>query len=375
LRNTGFNLSATFVDAAGERVGGGHIEVPDGPPINALDLDQRGFADEVKQLGRSAPPEWKALAAFQNSTVWKNDPAADFQWDGRTTRARRADVLSWLTHRANIEFVADYYSRPFKFWTEKDKASPLTRSLKAELDYRAADQDMSWKRQESDVYLFRDNRWYRDDELEVPNDLLRNWLRRWADLNRAQPAPADRTAPMSAMFARRVLDLWSDIFSKLTLYQLNNGLKFAVAGQEGEAPLDVRAEYIPASGAASALSLQLPFGNLTDLIMEDRNVLRFYGGLNEDQKTLLLGGRLPYAELSDADQRGAAYLQPLLPYALRQTQEPVLLGLTAPVAEGHGYFSQAQREASWPNQTHLCYLFLETTSPHLFPEADSRSIR
>ncbi len=39
-----------------------------------------------------------------------------------------------------------------------------------------SDRSISWKKQDDDIYLFRDNRWYRDDYLEVPASLLRKWL-------------------------------------------------------------------------------------------------------------------------------------------------------------------------------------------------------
>ena len=40
----------------------------------------------------------------------------------------------------------------------------------------AAKRDISWKRTADGLVLIRNNRWYRDDDLEVPQPLLRRWF-------------------------------------------------------------------------------------------------------------------------------------------------------------------------------------------------------
>ena len=50
---------------------------------------------------------------------------------------RRSDWLTWLAGKANIEYVADYYSQASHPMTETQKAAELKRPLKVELDAQA----------------------------------------------------------------------------------------------------------------------------------------------------------------------------------------------------------------------------------------------
>jgi hypothetical protein len=232
---------------------------------------------------------------------------------------------------------------------------------------------MSWKRQIDDIYLFRDNRWYRDDELEVPNARLKQWIRAWADVNSIYKQPLDRTAQIPADYAVRVLDLWSEMVGNLTLWQLNNGLKYTVTGDGAQKTISAEFEIKTIMGEAMPV-LQLPFGNLADLLMDDRNVLRFYAGLSQEDRAALLAGKLACDALSPADQKMAAYLQPRLPFGL-PTPQPISLGLVSPIAEGHVYVDGGQAASSWPNRTNISYVILDITSPQRFPQSQTRSVR
>jgi hypothetical protein len=105
LRNSGLQVSATFVDGAGHPTGGVALNINHAVSRDVLLLNQQRLAARVKALGRNAPSEWKALADYQNSTVWKNSPPDTVPQGGWAPY--RPQVLSRLARKAGLDFVAD----------------------------------------------------------------------------------------------------------------------------------------------------------------------------------------------------------------------------------------------------------------------------
>ena len=137
------------------------------------------------------------MAVYQEQHVWLNDPPQSKP--DPQQRPRRPEVLNWLADKGGVEFVADYYSVAGQPLSDADKTKNLTRPLKRELDYRAAQEDMSWKQRTDGLYLFRDNRWYRDDRLEVPDKTIKGLLKTLqAAETPSQPAPPAQSTAASA---------------------------------------------------------------------------------------------------------------------------------------------------------------------------------
>ena len=353
LQFGGTNLRSTFWDVSGKVIDRMlyHVDVP----VRSLAsyLDQPGLPKEVKRLGRRCPPIWKELAAYQTDVVWRNDPP-DKMPDQNTVPPYRPGVLSWVARRANLEFVADYHSVPFRTWSTTDDQQPLSRPVKAELNFRAVEQDMSWK-QADGIYLFRNNRWYRDDALEVPNSLLLRWATDIADLNRVRTKPTN-DAPISVTYAKRILGLRGEIAATLTPWQIANGLKFA----------EVISKPAEPSGTASIpTKIQLPFGNVADLIMDNRKTLLFYNNLTDVQRTALFEDQLLFDQLSEPQKQQAVYLQGLIRIAIKMDQ-PIRLGLIPNRQEAHAYIDGDQQTYMWPNRTGIATVILNISAPRIF---------
>jgi hypothetical protein len=406
LRNGGLGMRATFLDARGKSLGETSISAEYTERNPALVLDHRALAEQVRRMGRLASPEWKELAAYQNSVVWKSDSSPDFPPDlfsqskgeyvhvnSRPIPPRREDVLSWLADRAGLEFVADYYVRPYIPFVPDPGTK---RALKAELDYRAAEQDMSWKQQNDSIYLFRNNRWYRDDALEVPNDLLRRWMVAVAKLDRDRPHFAFREAPVSVSYARQVLDLRAEIVGALTPWQILNGLQWTTyrPGTDPALPFDKdgpptsqHVQMITPQGVVNGVQhpagemspdIQFPFGLLADTIMNSRNTLRFYAALTPEQRAELLNRRLSYASLTQEAQQSAVFLEPLLPIALQRItspDQPLLLGLTTQIGGGLALAIENQMTSSWQDRTGIAWVHLFISAPSQFVYEDTRSFK
>ncbi|HZO90805.1 MAG TPA: hypothetical protein VFB38_20930 [Chthonomonadaceae bacterium] len=274
--------------------------------LGMLRLNQERLPQMLALLGRDAPTAWKQLAAYQERCVW-NNALPDRMPSRQYPPPDRARVLRWLAEKADMEFIADYYSRPGDPQAE-DWNQPLTRPLEEELNYRAAQLDMSWKRHDN-LYLFRNNRWYRDDYLEVASALARKWLeQRLADGPQRSPASG------SALKAR--MDWEAAFVSKLTRWQIANGLKWLRAEENREPPL-------PSETTA------FPFQSDAERTLLEYNVARFYTSLTEQARTSLLNGALDFASLNAEQQQLAQYLLPMLPVALKAASgRMVHLGLT-----------------------------------------------
>lgn len=325
-----------------------------GPSAKALPLDHRGLALEVRRMGKTAPRNWRILADFQNSRVWNNDPpSAPVK---NNTIERRADVLKWLGDKANLEFVADYYSRPCQRLSLKKKVLPLTRPLDEELNNRVAEEDCSWKQRGDKIYLFRDNRWYRDDRLEVPNSLLRPWIAKHKlaasvaappPPNRKQGGPdtADTAENEQAVIAllRRRLDWEGEVTQKLSHWQIGNGLKWAVDEDELKTKQDDEKRH-PELAQMEEINpnfaplIAAPFIAASDFILPEYELSRFYGNLAAPERDLLLENKLPFFSLTPLLQKDASYLSPGLSAIVAGGGAPLLGIKPAMKASTIGYY-------------------------------------
>lgn len=327
--NIGSLVSAQVMNQDGTPLSASHtLDIPGSPALELLKLEQDELPEMVRKMGSAASANLKLLAAFQQKTVWKNDPPKrepDHQWP----RPRRAEVLQRLAEKANIDFVADYYSRPgiplsaipraetLEEPLQNPTQDPLQRPLLEEaLNIRAVEQDMSWKHQDG-LYLFRNNRWYRDDLLEVPPLLAKR------SLARRVPQP-EKQANYSIQIIRRTikdqLDSDAEFATNLTRWQIANGLKWLAS----EDKMDKPAQALQAGSSPFSI---FPFYWEAEQVMQEYNVARFYGSLGADAQNALLEKRMPLSELTNAQRNQALYLNPILQSFGVPPLKDVLLGL------------------------------------------------
>jgi hypothetical protein len=294
------------------------------PDTAALPLNHTALPMMMRLLGKAVPQSWKDLLAFQTTTVWKNDPPPTRVSSGWPP-PRRPDVLNWLADRADIEFVADYYSQPGVVMKSSEKTRPLSRPLEEELNYRAAENDMSWKRQANGIYLFRNNRWYRDDYLEVPGPLGERLLKARPKGEQAgwKLAAASFKNEEIESALRDQMEWEAEVVRTLTRWQIGNGLKWFAHEAKPAQATD------PQKSTASELPFPLetyPFTVDSTRIMSRYNTVRFYAGLTPDGRAALLEQRLPFTSLNSEQQAQAVYLLPVLA-ALSGDSRTILLGI------------------------------------------------
>lgn len=319
-------------------------------------LDHSTIAD----LGFSQdqiPKHWKPLIEYAKSRVWDNGP---LERVGRrlTDDLRRPVVLEILAEELAIPLVADYHSatREGLSRTEVEAARAAfpdriasegrEKVLAGELDRVAARFDASWKRA-SGVYLVRNNRWYRDDLLEVPNKPLDRWIahRRsrmvplvtWAPTSRTRTSvaspvgrpqgqviptvrPAAASAPlnlrrmsyppparMTAVQLQEHLDWEAEVVAELTPLQVSYGLGNAVAEEgrgvpraaQGETPEEAMAEVVRQTTGRRV------FTQDARQIIARRPLLEFYALLDRASRAALIAGTLDPGRLT-ARQREKA---------------------------------------------------------------------
>jgi hypothetical protein len=289
------------------------------PDAYALPLHHDKLAEAVKKMGDKAPPVWKELTAYQTSRVWPDDPPHALRPNISPFRgAYRADVLDWLADHTGIEFVADYYAYGGTPLKAEEKRRPVIGGVKEKFDALARDQDVSWRRTGEGIYLVRNNRWYRDDRLEVPDTLLQGWLQQMEALKVDPPDPQRGFANYkeNPVHFKACLDWAAGITSKLTDGQILTGLCWAAM----ERP--AAANPAPGSAVSGQSAKQMPkaretvypFMVVSELIETEPGTLRFYASLDVTQRAALIADRLPLSSLSPAQQQQVRSLAPIQTY-------------------------------------------------------------
>ena len=323
----------------------------------------------VYGMGDAAPPEWKQMAAYQKSRVWPNILPKLPEEDGgiRRPNISRAAQIDWLGQQGHMEYVSDYYCDYHTYggyaMPEAQKKMPVRRPLAVELDELAAKRDISWTEDADGITLVRNNRWYRDDGLEVPQPLLRRWFgtllqaRRQLTTFASAQAAARPIAPGAAPPKRPVMpqspeertavmkqtwDWAAEVSGALTPWQIRNGLAlFQPEERELAAQNDATAKlneglrpFLPFTAGSSGTTIASfdtqspPFNWSVAALKMLPHTVQFYGSLDDGQRTALLEGRLPVSALSPSQLTQAVLLQPLLPQAMQNLPAPsIYLGL------------------------------------------------
>ncbi len=243
-----------------------------------------------------------------------------------------------------MEYVCDYYSHGGYEMPAEQKKLPVKRPLATELDEMAAKRDVSWTKDADGVYLVRDNRWYRNDGLEVPQPLLRRWFGALLQARRAQiarqaaAAPASTSVPPSpAEWTAALKQNWdwvAEVYSTLTPWQIRNGLSLfqpeekdlAGLNDATEAKLNEKLKHyvpepeeviLPGTDRFAEESRIPPLWWAVNALKGFPHTAQFYGSLDDAGRTALLEGRLSPTSLSPSQMAQAASLQPLLAQAMQ----------------------------------------------------------
>lgn len=283
------------------------------------ELDQRELPAKVAKLGDKAPLLWKQLAKYQEGRVWENEKptgSAPRRGDGR--RRLRPQELAIIAEIFDSEFVSDYYSQigammpPDEEKKFREHLTTLRSRMTAPkgsdevLNSHVAEFDLSWKRVPTGIVLVRNNRWYRDDRLEVPAPYLRRvlpamhsammtWSKGMKEWGKQKLPGNGGYAP--ATYYRERLDIEADIHANLTPWQIANGLQWAVPEEEWVEPTSKTENGVMVRRGGA------PFGYLSKTIQDRRIFLPFYRRLDSQARDLLLRRQLPFAGLSLAVQQ------------------------------------------------------------------------
>ena len=367
FQNGGFGVLATPINGPPSVGSALQLRVPMTKTAPLLTLNQVPLADAVQKMGSDAPDEWKRLAAYQQSRVWPNTLPKLPPEDDSVERPQvsRAGQIDWLGERGHMEYVSDYYSHGGYSMPAEQKKQPVKRPLATELDEMAAKRDVSWRKDGDGVYLVRNNRWYRDDGLEVPQPLLRHWFAallqtRRQEIARQQEAvqaapqattlttaplpppqsPEERTAAL-----KQTWDWVAEVYGTLTPWQIRNGLALFQPEEKDQTALnDATAaklfarlkHYVPQPGeivpvgydAFSDATRTPPFYGAVVMLKGFPHTAQLYGSLDDTERTALLDGRLPASALSPSQLTQAVSLQPFLPHAMQTfPTDAIRLGL------------------------------------------------
>ncbi len=133
---------------------------------------------------------------------------------------RLPDMLGKLTPK--VEFIADYYSIPYRPLTTQEWDAKVKDNVEEDLNDLAKEYDCSWKRQSENLFLIRNNRWYREDNLEVPLQIA-DELETLSQQAKRVSFPNEESAEMY-----RILEMASVASARLSKWQIASGLYYLV---------------------------------------------------------------------------------------------------------------------------------------------------
>lgn len=194
-------------------------------------LNQKYLPRDIKIFQAHGTPfsdNMLALAKYARSTVWPSNPQrtpADTEPTNSDTvqpvedsiAPDRADLLQRIAQQGNADIVADYDWQRCRPLTESELTAPLEKPVIDELNICSQKTDSSWYKCHSGIIVDRDNRWYRDDKLNVPHSLLRKF---YGQLQIIETLNGDKRREAE-------LKLDSSVWSVLSGYQLVNGFQWA----------------------------------------------------------------------------------------------------------------------------------------------------
>ncbi len=313
--NGGFSLQASVYFPDGSTCGTAFgVNIPPVPELYAAMPDHTRLAALADQLGKSAPSAWRELAAIHKSRVWQNELPKDPK-SPRSRYSRQAD-LDWLGRKSGIEFVSDYYSHGGVPMLSVDANRPVPGPVDDQLDLQAVQHDQSWKKTSDNIYLVRNNRWYRDDRLEAPAPLLRRWLSQKAKDEADHSAAAGTLTEQRSAALRKQLDWESEVVTSLSRWQIETGLMLYQPDDNTDAQrkrFEQSASVPSGNGSQSDQVMYnsivlLPFAQDAARMHTQYRTDLFYACLSPAKRQAVIDGSLLLSTLTTDQQRQAVFL-------------------------------------------------------------------
>jgi len=273
---------------------------------------------EVEQLGKKAPENRKQLAAYQTSRVWQNEPSVDL--NRPYVRYRRPEILNWLGAKADIEFIADYYMQGGKPMTAEAKKMQPFLPLKKELNFQAVKMDMSWKQRSDSIYLFRNNRWYRDDGLDISLSIMQ---RLYTLKQQSDTFINQQTSPTVALRMKPQMNLDAEVVQHLNLYQIATTLRGFFPEMLPTDKLQQKSS-VPERSEEMNVYTVYPFYRDAARIMSQLNTTRFYASLDGTSRSDLINGKLLYSGLTGEQKNRVLFLMSRLRPVVSQADAPAV---------------------------------------------------
>ena len=287
------------------------------------------------------------MANYQNGRCWINNlPKLKTEYiNFDLKRPIRWQKLKWLSEKSGFEFISDYHSTYGYKMDDNEMQLPLKRTVGEELNELSVLHDLSWKKSGKDLYLVKNNRWYRDDYMEVPSEYLRqltktelpNTIGIEEDSNlkpdrNLNPKRGSSTIPISMIISKKMrlwLDRAADIASNLSPWQIGKGLKYYVPNDSKELTdslkmLEQRQVNFAAQITENSTGFRFEEGLFTKdsaYVLSRYRTILFYSTLKKDARTKLLGDGLPFEELNADQRERAIWLLPRLGIMLKQGDE------------------------------------------------------
>ncbi len=311
--------------------------------LSRLEPYHERLPDFLKQFPKESTPGLEYFAKIQKERVWKNTlPTVHQNYvNAQAIRPVRWQKLKWLSEKSGIEFLSDYHSTFGYKLSEAEMKQKPKKSVEEELNELGVIHDLSWKKSANNLYLVKNNRWYRDDYMEVPagflNKLLStelpNTIGNLQDAN-AKPKndPASKSEDALKKKKERLvakMRLWLDraalIATNLSQWQIAKGLKFYQPDESGELSDSMKmfvqreanffAQYLSDNDTRNLDGI---FAKDSDYILSRYRTLCFYATLSKEMRTKLLGEGLPFEELNQDQQERAIWILPRIGMMLLQ---------------------------------------------------------
>lgn len=295
---SGYNSTVVAILNDGRKMETGnwlYVTPENAPP--SLSLDHHDLAASIAARGGKPSKDAVVLLAYQKQTVWENGnlPKASEE----TCLPRLPDVLAHYAKETDSEYLADYYSLPYRPLTQAEWHRKIP-DADTELRSLAVNYDVSFRKSRG-IILVRNNRWYRNDVLEAPSRVTKR-LEKAAATPPIPPTVLDkRTAGIYA-----ALELAALVAQEATEYQIANSLYYGVEEERMPAPEMQTEDSLRKSRCQ-------PLLHAADSAFHHYAVLRFYSTLAVDQQTAILSTGIPLHELSPATYEQLSKIEPLLP--------------------------------------------------------------
>lgn len=237
----------------------------------------------------------KVLSDFANTVFWKNDPPKPLR-SGSSPIYHWSHILSVLAKDPKFEYISDHYYKPDLPLTDKERRLIEASPLEDELNFQAKQQGMSWKK-EKDIYLFRQNKWFRDYARQVPEQLIQTWN---AAVSKENLRLSDTKNPLTTVdYARMYMEWGAEISSKLSPWAIDYGLCNYV-----------NPKFLTLPTSNSIHKDWKPFAHYAAFTLENYHLLRFYSMLSAQQRQELFEGKLVFGALTKELQERAFQLLP-----------------------------------------------------------------